>query len=567
MTVNFTININELSALMLVLITLISAIVHLYSLGYMKNDANLAKFLSFLSLFTFFMTILVSADNFLQLFFGWEGVGLFSYLLIGFYNIKPEANDAAIKAFVTNRISDFAFILAIVMIIIYTGSVAFIDIFESNNIDKLSATAMNIMGTQCSILDIICLLLLIAAMGKSAQIGFHIWLPDAMEGPTPVSALIHAATMVTAGIFLLVTCSHLLYFSKFISQCVGIIGGITSIFGATIAIAQRDIKKIIAYSTISQLGYMLLSCGIFAYEPAMFHLATHAFFKALLFLSAGNVIHACHEQDVFKIGGLRSKMKITYINFWIGSLAIIGIFPLAGFYSKDAILESALVSGNIGYVLFICGIISAMLTAIYSMKIIILVFHNKTKLSQNAFDKVREADKIMNLPLLILSLGAIFSGMIGHHLLHDREDRFFASSILNSYDSIIIMQDHISLWMTLLPVSFGIVGMIIGVFLYSNRISDPINAIYNILRNKYYFDEFYNVIIVRPLGIYARLLNIFDQKIIDGFCLNSITSLTWFFSYCITCLQTGYIAHYVLIMLLAIFIPMTYFVIHTLYII
>ena len=358
--INWAIYIDQLTAIMFLVVTWVSAVVYIYSLGYIEESETLPRFLSFLSFFTFFMLSLVSADNILQLFFGWEGVGFCSYLLIGFWYYKDSANSASIKAFIVNRIGDFAFILGIIIIIIYSGYADFAGIFSKAQV--LSEIKFNIYGVELSRLDIICLLLFIGCMGKSAQIGLHIWLPDAMEGPTPVSALIHAATMVTAGVFLVVRCSYLFEYSPIMLQIIASIGAITCLFAASIAITQNDIKKIIAYSTCSQLGYMFLACGVSAYNAAMFHLVTHAFFKALLFLSAGNVIHACHEQNIFKMGGLKDKMPITYCNFWVGSLAIIGICPLAGFYSKDLILESAYQANSLSY--FVLGIIAAVLTAV-----------------------------------------------------------------------------------------------------------------------------------------------------------------------------------------------------------
>ena len=330
-SVSWAIYVDQLTAIMFILVTFVSAIVHLYSLGYMKDDKNLPKFLSYLSLFTFFMLALVSADNFLQLFFGWEGVGLCSYLLIGYYYQKDSANNAAVKAFIVNRIGDFAFIMGIVITLIYASTVEFSGVFAQSQ--DLANTAITILGYEFKVLDIICLMLFIGCTGKSAQIGMHVWLPDAMEGPTPVSALIHAATMVTAGVFLIARCSFMFEYSPNVLAIITVVGAITCLFAATIAIAQTDIKKIIAYSTCSQLGYMFFACGVSAYQAGIFHLVTHGFFKALLFLSAGSVIHSASEQEIFKIGGIWQKMPITYANFWVGSLAIIGIFPLAGLLS------------------------------------------------------------------------------------------------------------------------------------------------------------------------------------------------------------------------------------------
>jgi NADH-quinone oxidoreductase subunit L len=560
-SVNWAIYVDSLTSIMFVVVTWVSAVVHVYSLGYMKDDADLPKFLSFLSLFTFFMLALVSADNFLQLFFGWEGVGLCSYLLIGFWYKKPEANKAAIKAFIVNRITDIAFIFGIIMLILYTGHADFVGVFTQG--EELSLITFDIMEHEFSVLDIICLLLFIGCMGKSAQLGAHIWLPDAMEGPTPVSALIHAATMVTAGVFLVARCSYLFEYSPFVLHIITYVGGITCLFAASIAVTQTDIKKIIAYSTCSQLGYMFLACGVSAYQAAIFHLATHAAFKALLFLSAGNVIHGCHEQNIFKMGGLAEKMPITYINFWVGSLAIIGIFPLAGFYSKDLILESVYATHNIGNSMFIIGITAAVLTAIYSMKIIILVFHGTTNLTKNAFENVHEAKVIMNIPLIFLIAGSLFAGMIGYYILDiGNADGYFVNSIFNLKHSNNL--SHVPLVIELLPLIAGVGGMLIGFCCYKNKlyskIADNAKFIYSILYNKYYFDEIYNSLIVNPLIKVSKFINIFDQKAVDRFGPQGLSAATRGFAFVVSRFQTGYIFNYTFITLLAIVICISYFV-------
>lgn len=557
--VNWAIYIDSLSCIMLLVVTSVSAVVHIYSLGYMKDDSELTKFLSYLSLFTFFMIILVLADNFLQLFVGWEGVGLCSYLLIGFWYDKPKANSAAIKAFIVNRVGDCAFILGLIMIIIHSGDINFNSIFA--NLDKI-ATLRTIIGEfDFATIDIICLLLFIGCMGKSAQIGLHVWLPDAMEGPTPVSALIHAATMVTAGIFLVARCSYLFACSPIVLQIIAIVGGVTCLFAATIAIVQSDIKKIIAYSTCSQLGYMFLACGVSAYQNGIFHLVTHAFFKALLFLSAGNVIHACHEQDIFKMGGLRSKMPITYINFWIGSLAIIGIFPLSGFYSKDLILESVYNAKELGRILFIIGIVAATLTAIYSMKIIILVFHGRTRLSQEDYDNTDEAPLIMNMPQILLIAGSISAGAIGYYLLNINDSAgYFRDSI-----SMISQSSHYTPKLIhLLPLIVGIVGMIISTYIYKKGIYATITAklhnFYTILQNGYFFDEIYSLIIIKPVARLSNVVAWFDYKFFDRLGPISFTKMTQIFALVISRLQTGYIFNYVFVIILSIIMCMTYFI-------
>ncbi|WP_375332293.1 NADH-quinone oxidoreductase subunit L [Candidatus Tisiphia endosymbiont of Temnostethus pusillus] len=560
MNINWAIYVDQLTAIMFIVVTWISAVVHIYSLGYMADDDGLPKFLSFLSLFTFFMLALVSADNFIQLFFGWEGVGLCSYLLIGFWYQKETANKAAIKAFIVNRVGDFAFIVGIITIIVYFGAVDFASVFDKAQL--LSNMQLSILGFTASIIDIVCLLLFLGCMGKSAQIGLHIWLPDAMEGPTPVSALIHAATMVTAGVFLVARCSYLFEYSVGVLSFIAIIGGVTCIFAATIAIVQNDIKKIIAYSTCSQLGYMFLACGVSAYNAGIFHLVTHAFFKALLFLSAGSVIHACHEQDIFKMGGLKDKMPITYCNFLIGSLALIGIYPLAGFYSKDAILELAYSSGGIGTIVFILGIVAAILTAIYSMKIILLVFHGKTRLTTDQFNHVHESPNIMNGPLSILVAGSFFAGMIGYYILFfDKPNGYFLDSIFNIH-IYQILAIHPPLYIKLLPMVSGLIGIVLGLYFY-RRIKEKIKIgfIEKLLVHKYYFDEVYDFVIVRLVTNLSKLCNLMDQRVIDRFGPNSFAKTVNYFGFLVSRSQTGYVFNYTLYIVLCIVVYITFFII------
>ncbi len=566
LNVSWAIYVDQLTAIMFVLVTSVSAVVHIYSLGYMSDDKNLPKFLSYLSLFTFFMLALVSADNFLQLFFGWEGVGLCSYLLIGYYYKKASANNAAIKAFVVNRVGDFAFIIGIVMIALYTGSIDFEHVFVLS--ENLAHTDLEIFGCNFIVLDVICLMLFLGCMGKSAQIGMHVWLPDAMEGPTPVSALIHAATMVTAGVFLVARCSFMFEYSPSVLQFITIIGGITCLFAALVAIAQTDIKKIIAYSTCSQLGYMFFACGVSAYHAGVFHLVTHGFFKALLFLSAGSVIHACHEQDVFKMGGLRKKLPITYANFWIGSLAIVGIFPFAGFYSKDLVLESAYAAGGVGSLAFVLGILAAVLTAVYSFKIIMLTFHGKTKLSAKAFEHAHESPKIMNVPLLVLVAGALFAGMFGHYILNiANPNGFFAGSIFNL--NIGEHDHHVSLGVQLLPLIVGVSGALFGVYVYSGTLSERIarkmKMIHCVIKNKFYFDEIFDRIFVKTTKRLSNWSRIFDIRVIDRFGPNGFGLATKGFSWCMCQIQTGYIFNYAFYIIFGVVMCITVFVAKYLY--
>lgn len=562
LTIDWAIYVDQLTAIMFLLVTIVSAVVHVYSLGYMSDDKNLPKFLAYLSLFTFFMLSLVSADNFLQLFFGWEGVGLCSYLLIGYYYQKESANNAAIKAFVVNRVGDFAFIIGIVMIIIYTGSIDFESVFALS--ENLSNVTLRIFDIEFVILDVICLLLFLGCMGKSAQIGMHVWLPDAMEGPTPVSALIHAATMVTAGVFLVARCSFMFEYSPSVLQIITVVGAVTCLFAALVAIAQTDIKKIIAYSTCSQLGYMFFACGVSAYQAGIFHLVTHGFFKALLFLSAGSVIHACHEQDVFKMGGLRKKMPITYANFWVGSLAIVGIFPFAGFYSKDLVLESAYAAGGVGSFAFILGILAAILTAIYSLKIIMLTFHGKTKLSKDAFEHAHESPKIMNIPLLVLVAGALFTGMFGYYILGISSPYgFFSGSIFNLHISD--QEHHVALGIQLLPLIVGIVGMMFGVYIYKGKLSkviaEKMKFIHYVLKNKFFFDELYDKLFIGSTRYLSCLARMFDTKIIDRFGPNGLSVTTRGFGWCMCQIQTGYIFNYAFYIIFAMVLCVTIFVV------
>lgn len=560
--IDWAIYVDQLTAIMFLLVSFVSLVVHIYSLGYMATDRNLPKFLSYLSLFTFFMLSLVSADNFLQLFFGWEGVGLCSYLLIGYYYHKKEANDAAIKAFIVNRVGDFAFIIGIVLMLIYASSIEFETVFEQSQ--ELAKMTITVFGYQFVVLDVICLMLFLGCMGKSAQIGMHVWLPDAMEGPTPVSALIHAATMVTAGVFLVARCSFMFENAPYILAIIAVVGAVTCLFAATIAISQTDIKKIIAYSTCSQLGYMFFACGVSAYQVGIFHLVTHGFFKALLFLSAGSVIHAADEQDIFKMGGLRSKMPFTYANFWMGSLAIIGIFPFAGFYSKDLILESAYTAASpIGEFAFALGILAALLTAIYSMKIIILTFHGTTRLSHAVFAHAHEAPAIMNLPLSILIAGTLFAGMLGFYILQIHHPAgYFAGSIFNLH--LHEAEHNIPEIIKQLPLIIGIIGSVVGIVVYCNNLHQKVASlfsyVYCLFKNKYFFDEIYALIFVKPVKFLSKWSGVFDYKVIDRFGPSGVSFATKVFSWVICQVQTGYIVNYAIYIILSIVVWLTVFI-------
>lgn len=539
--ISFSVYIDQIVGVMFLAVTLVSAIVHIYSVEYMRKDQNIHKFLSYLSFFTFFMLLLLCSNNFLQIFIGWEGVGLCSYLLIGYEYERVSACAAAVKAFLVNRVADFSFILGIMAIVFYAESANFTEVFKKT--EELKSTYLELFGFNLNLSEIICFLIFIGCAGKSAQLFFHVWLPDAMEGPTPVSALIHAATMVTAGVFLIVRCAPLFETAPYVSSLIAIIGAGTCIFAATVAVAQRDIKKIIAYSTCSQLGYMFLACGVQAYSAALFHLITHAFFKALLFLSAGSVIHACKEQDIFKLGGLRKKMPITYFNFWIGSLAIIGIFPLAGFYSKDMILEKVLESpGSLGDILFWIGISAACFTSIYSFKIIIKTFHGKTNMDPASFSKVREVSNIMNLPLSILVTGSVFAGIVGHNIIKDSQ--LPGEEVAETISSFALRVTEA------LPTVAGILGALIALSFFWQKRGDGIvskfSLIYKLWLNKYYFDEIYRFLIISPIKFLARFLGTADQNLIDSAIAGEPSKILSSFAKSLRKLQSGYLFDYLI---------------------
>ncbi|HLT02198.1 MAG TPA: NADH-quinone oxidoreductase subunit L, partial [Geminicoccaceae bacterium] len=410
---DWVIRVDVLSAVMMFTVSTVSALIHVYSIGYMAHDPSIPRFMSYLSLFTFFMLALVSADNFLQLYFGWEGVGLVSYLLIGFWYTRPSAAAAAIKAFLVNRVGDVAFALGIACVYLVFDSIEFDVVFGAAG--EFAQTQLVVFGGTFDTITVICILLFIGAMGKSAQIGLHTWLPDAMEGPTPVSALIHAATMVTAGVFLVARCSPLFEYSTTALGLVTFIGATTAFFAATVGLVQNDIKRVIAYSTCSQLGYMFFACGVSAYAAGIFHLYTHAFFKALLFLGAGSVIHAMSdEQDMRRMGGIWRKLPITYAVMWIGSLALAGVPIFAGYYSKDMILEAAYAAEGpfATYALWL-GLAAAVLTAFYSWRLLFMTFHGAPRASAEVMDHVHESPRVMTIPLILLALGATFAGIFG----------------------------------------------------------------------------------------------------------------------------------------------------------
>ncbi len=566
LNVSWGIYVDTLTAVMLVVVNSVSALVHIYSIGYMKHDPHKPRFFSYLSFFTFAMLILVTSDNFLQLFFGWEGVGLASYLLIGFWFHKESANNAAIKAFIVNRVGDLGLIIAIFFIFANFGSLNFIEVFSKSK--DLSSNVIKIFGSDFKLLDLVCIFLFIGAMGKSAQIVLHTWLPDAMEGPTPVSALIHAATMVTAGVFLVARCSPLFEYSALALNTVAFIGATTAIFAASIAITQTDIKRIIAYSTCSQLGYMFFAAGIGAYHIAIFHLFTHAFFKALLFLGSGSVIHAFHnEQNIEKMGGVWKKIPLTYIFMIIGTLALTGFPFLAGFYSKDAILEASYFSKSLlSDYAFTIGLITAFITAIYSWRLIFKTFHGRFNNENITYEKVHESGAAMIVPLFFLSFGAIFSGYLFKDLfIGENHQVFWGKSIF--FGSPIVLQKFPT-WLFFLITSLIISSIPISYFLFLKKkknveaLIENQKPLYNFLKNKWYFDELYENIFVKPL---KKIGNVFWKKIdvgiIDNFGPDGISKVVKNFSIISSKLQSGFLYHYALTTLIGLIILMTILII------
>ena len=556
-----------LSAVMMIVITTVSAMVHIYSIGYMSHDNSKPRFMSYLSLFTFAMLMLVTSDNLIQLFFGWEGVGLASYLLIGFWYHKPSAHTAAMKAFVVNRVGDFGFILGIIATYSVFGSLYFDEIF--NDVEGLQKLSIVMFGFKINIIELIAMLFFIGAMGKSAQIGLHTWLPDAMEGPTPVSALIHAATMVTAGVFLVCRMSPLLEFAPFALNVITIVGAMTAIFAATIGLTQFDIKRVIAYSTCSQLGYMFFAAGVSAYPASMFHLTTHAFFKALLFLGAGSVIHAMSdEQDMRKMGGIWKKIPFTYALMWVGSLALAGIPFFAGYYSKDLILEAAwAASSNSGYFAFWLGCLAAFLTAFYSWRVLLLTFHGDFNSSKEVLDHVHESPIVMLIPLFVLALGAIFSGWYFYNdFVGYNWKEFWGNSIfISEKHKAFKLAHYVPLWVKYLPIFLAILGIICAYLFYMLNpnlpkiLSKKFSPIYNLFYNKWYFDELYDYLFVKS---FIKFGNFFwkkgDEGTIDRFGPNGISNLVKNISSKSIIIQSGYIYHYAFAMLIGLVVLITW---------
>jgi len=566
LNLNWSIYIDALTAVMLVVVTVVSFLVHVYSIGYMSHDPDKPRFMGYLSLFTFAMLMLITSDNFLQLFFGWEGVGLASYLLIGFWFKKPSANAAAIKAFVVNRVGDFGLAIGIFLIYKYTGSLNFSEVFQS--IPSLVDKKINFIGIEGNIITFICVFLFIGAMGKSAQLFLHTWLPDAMEGPTPVSALIHAATMVTAGVFLVVRCSPIYEYSAISQSLIITVGASTAFFAATIGLVQNDIKKIIAYSTCSQLGYMFFAAGIGAYHIAIFHLFTHAFFKALLFLCAGSVIHSLHEeQDIRKMGGIYKKIPYTYAFMVIGTLAITGFPFLSGFYSKDAILEAAFFSSNsMGSYATIIGVITAILTSIYSWRLIYKTFHGNYRNENYAFEKVHESPLVILAPLFLLTLGAVFAGFLFKDIFIGIDHQVFWNGSIFFKEKFVLQ--HPPYWFLYFTPIVGFLIIFIAYYLYVknenilNQLKETHKPVYEFLLNKWYFDEFYEFLFVKPAKAFGNFLwSKGDEKIIDGYGPNGFARIIKIISDKAVLFQSGYLYHYAFVILIGLTVLLTYLII------
>ncbi|MCA0050759.1 NADH-quinone oxidoreductase subunit L [Mesorhizobium sp. B283B1A] len=576
--VSWALRIDTLTVVMLVVVNTVSALVHIYSIGYMHHDPNRPRFFAYLSLFTFAMLMLVTADNLVQMFFGWEGVGLASYLLIGFWYKKPSANAAAIKAFVVNRVGDFGFALGIFGVFVLFGSVNLGTIFANAATfvpaegAPQGAAVLTFLGhalDKQAAMTVVCLLLFMGAMGKSAQVPLHTWLPDAMEGPTPVSALIHAATMVTAGVFMLARLSPLFELSHSALTVVTFIGAFTAFFAATVGLVQNDIKRVIAYSTCSQLGYMFVALGVGAYGAAIFHLFTHAFFKALLFLGSGSVIHAVSdEQDMRKMGGLRKLIPATYWMMVIGTLALTGVgIPVtvigtAGFFSKDAIIETAFASHNsVAGLAFVLLVIAAGFTSFYSWRLIFMTFHGKPRASHEVMHHVHESPPVMLVPLFILAAGALFAGIIFHNsFIGEGYAEFWKASLFTLPDNNILHEIHeLPLWVELSPFIAMLIGLALAWKFYIRSPEMPVNlaaqhrGLYAFLLNKWYFDELYDFLFVRPAKRLGHFLwKTGDGTIIDGLGPDGISARVVDVTNRVVKLQTGYLYHYAFAMLIGV---------------
>ncbi len=558
-TVGFLID--QLSAIMLIVVTSISTLIFIYSIGYMHGDGGYYRFFAYLSLFVFSMLVLVMANNFLLMYFGWEAVGLCSYFLIGFWFHKKSAGDAGKKAFIVNRFGDFGFGLGVILIFLTFGSLEYMQVFGQAG--SLLGQTIDLFGYDVDLATLICLLLFCGAVGKSAQIPLHVWLPDAMEGPTPVSALIHAATMVTAGVFMVARCNPLFNMSEIAMNTVAIVGGVTAIFAATIALVQNDIKRVIAYSTVSQLGYMFLALGVGAYSAGIFHLYTHAYFKALLFLGSGSVIHALHhakhddEQNMQKMGGMKKHMPITYWVFIIATLSITGIPLFSGFFSKDEILWRAFLGGDLGRFLWLLGTIAALLTAFYSWRLIYLTFHGTYRGEEGQEEHIHESPKVITVPLMFLAFGAIFAGYVGIPPLFvehgDKIGEFLAPVLGHSEGHGTHAQEYFVMGAS---IFVALAGWLVAYTMYlkktdlPQKIGSMFKPIHTLLFNKYYIDELYSKTIVQPvLKASDKIILGFDTYIIEGI-VNGLPNLIGMFSKKFRGVQTGLLANYGLVMAL-----------------
>ncbi len=598
---DWALRIDQLAVVMMCVVTIVSSCVHVYSVGYMSHDDSKARFMSYLSLFTFAMLMLVTADNLVQLFFGWEGVGVASYLLIGFWNFKDSANAAAIKAFIVNRVGDFGLALGIFACFMLFKSVQFDAMFAQA--ESLKDVRFNFLGHDLPALTTTCLLLFVGAMGKSAQLGLHTWLPDAMEGPTPVSALIHAATMVTAGVFMVARMSPVFEYAPDALMVVCIIGACTAFVAATIGLTQFDIKRVIAYSTMSQLGYMFFALGVSAYGAAIFHLMTHAFFKALLFLGAGSVIHALHdEQDMRNMGGVYKKIPATYVLMWIGSLALAGVPFFAGYYSKDIMLEAAFADHtSFGAFAYWMGIAAAFMTAFYSGRLLFMTFHGKPRMDHHTFDHAHESPPVMLTPLIILATGAVFAGYLGyqgfvggsekHEIVAENADEvevdhtieapiveesdhgdelnrftFWGNSlkVLPANDTL-ESAHHVPEWVKLLPTVMGLFGLFFSWVFYSKAtglpaaISSRFKAIHTLFFRKWFFDEIYNALFVKNALRAGLLFWKTDKNVVDAVGPDGVASRSLAFGRVLKRVQSGYVFHYAFVMIIGVICFVSWF--------
>ncbi len=577
--VSWSFRVDTLTAVMFVVVNTVSSLVHIYSIGYMHHDPHRPRFFAYLSLFTFAMLMLITSNNLLQMFFGWEGVGLASYLLIGFWYKKPSASAAAMKAFIVNRVGDFGFALGIFGVFVLFGSINFDTIFAAASElagheggAENAETVLNLFGMQLDTsgaLTAICLLLFMGAMGKSAQFLLHTWLPDAMEGPTPVSALIHAATMVTAGVFLVARMSPLFELSHTALIVVTVVGAITAFFAATVGLVQNDIKRVIAYSTCSQLGYMFVALGVGAYGAAVFHLFTHAFFKALLFLGAGSVIHAVSdEQDMRNMGGLRKHIPITYWMMMVGTLALTGVgvpftaIGTAGYFSKDAIIEASFAAHSpVAGFAFAMLVIAALFTSFYSWRLAFMTFHGKPRASADVMHHVHESPMVMLVPLFILAAGALLAGFLFHdYFFGDAYSEFWKGALFTLPENEILHHVHeVPSWVKLSPFVAMVTGLVLAWWMYikspelPKALAERFSLLYNFLLNKWYFDELYDVLFVRSAKWLGRFLwKEGDGRVIDGFGPNGVAARVMDITGRVVRLQTGFLYHYAFAMLIGI---------------